>query len=74
MITNIGKIDRALRLIAAAVIAVLYFNKTITGTLGIVLMAVGTVLLLTSLVRLCPLYLPFGIRTNKGGVDSCCTK
>ena len=74
MITNIGKIDRALRLIAAAVIAFLYFNKTITGTLGVVLMAVGAILLLTSLVRLCPLYLPFRIRTNKGEVDSCCTR
>lgn len=74
MITNIGKMDRAVRLIATAAIAILYFTKVVTGTLGIVLMVLGAILLLTSLVRFCPLYFPFGLRTNKGEAESCCTK
>jgi len=60
---NMGRIDRTLRVIVAAVIAVLFLTKVITGTLGIVLLVVGGVFLLTSLVGTCPLYLPFGLST-----------
>jgi hypothetical protein len=60
---NMGKIDRVLRVIVAVVIAVLFFTKVITGTLGIVLLVVGGVFLLTSLVGTCPLYLPCGLST-----------
>jgi hypothetical protein len=60
---NMGRIDRILRIIVAAVIAVLFLTEVITGTLGIVLLVVGVVFLLTSLVGTCPLYLPFGLST-----------
>ncbi len=35
---NIGSADRIIRVIIAAIIGVLYFTGTITGTLGIVLL------------------------------------
>jgi hypothetical protein len=75
---NMGKCDRAIRLLLAAGIVVLYFTKIVTGALGIALLVVAAVLALTGMVRLCLLYLPFGIRTNgndKSGNDksSCCT-
>ncbi|MFA5815200.1 MAG: DUF2892 domain-containing protein [Bacteroidales bacterium] len=60
---NMGKADRIIRVIAAAVIVVLFFTKVITGTLGIVLLVLGGIFLLTSLVGTCPLYLPFGLCT-----------
>ena len=62
---NMGGIDRIIRIIVAVIIGVLYFTNVISGTLAIILIAVGGVFLLTSLVSTCPLYLPFGINTNK---------
>ena len=35
---NMGTTDKIIRVIIAAIIAVLYFTGTITGTLGIVLL------------------------------------
>lgn len=60
-----GLTDRMIRLLAAAVIAVLYATHIISGTAGMVLLVLAGVLALTSLVSFCPLYLPFGINTCK---------
>lgn len=60
---NMGNIDRISRVIIAAIIAVLYFTNTITGTFGYVLLAVGGIFLLTSQVGSCPLYSLFWIKT-----------
>lgn len=60
---NMGSVDRIVRVIVAAIIAVLFFTKVITGTLGIILLVLAAVFLLTSVVSFCPLYLPFGIST-----------
>lgn len=65
MMKNIGSLDRLIRIGVAALIAVLYLTNVVTGTLGVGLLAVALVLALTSAVRVCPLYLPFGIRTFK---------
>ncbi|MFM6983167.1 MAG: DUF2892 domain-containing protein [Chitinophagaceae bacterium] len=60
---NMGTADRVIRVILAAIFAFLYFNGTVTGTVGIVLLVLGAVFALTSLVSFCPLYTIFGIRT-----------
>jgi hypothetical protein len=62
---NMGTADRIIRVLIAAVIAVLYLTGIITGTVGVVLLAVGVIFVLTALLGICPLYLLFGIRTNK---------
>jgi len=62
---NMGAIDKIVRVVLAAVIAVLYFANVIPGTLGIILLVLAIVFLLTSLVSFCPLYLPFGLSTLK---------
>lgn len=62
---NMGTADRIIRVLIAAVIAILFFTKVISGTLGIVLLALGGIFLLTAIVGVCPLYLPFGIKTCK---------
>jgi len=61
---NMGLADRLIRVLIAAVIAVLFFTGVIEGTLGIILLVVAGVFVLTSLVSVCPLYMPFGIRTK----------
>ena len=52
-----------IRFIVAAVIGVLYYTGTISGTLGVVLLVLAAVFVLTSFVSICPLYAPFGIST-----------
>jgi hypothetical protein len=60
---NMGTADKAIRIVVAALIAILYYTDYITGTLGIVLLVLAAVFLLTSFVSFCPLYVPFGIST-----------
>lgn len=62
---NMGSVDKVIRILIAVVIAVLFFTKVITGTLAIVLLILAGILVITSLISLCPLYLPFGINTGK---------
>lgn len=60
---NMGTADRIIRVIIAAIFAFLYFNGTVTGTIGVVLLVLGAVFVLTSLVSFCPLYTIFGLNT-----------
>jgi len=60
---NMGSADKIIRVIIAAIICVLFFTGTITGTLGIILLVLAGVFVLTSLISFCPLYAPFGIST-----------
>ncbi len=62
---NVGFADKIVRLLVAIVIAVLYFTNTITGTLAIALGVFSIILILTSLISFCPLYIPFRINTLK---------
>lgn len=62
---NMGQTDRVIRLLLAIVMTGLYLSKVITGTAGIILVILSAVFLLTSLIKFCPLYLPFKINTNK---------
>ena len=62
---NLGFADRAIRLIAAALFAVLYFTGIISSTVGIVLLILAVVFALTSFVSFCPIYHLFGINTKK---------
>ena len=62
---NMGSIDRALRVLAAVVIGILYFTSQITGTAAIILGIIAVVVLLTSVVSFCPLYLPLKLSTIK---------
>jgi hypothetical protein len=66
---NMGMADRAVRILAAVAVAILYFTHQISGTLAIIFLAVAGIFILTSLISFCPLYLPFGIRTNKKSSD-----
>ena len=63
MKNNMGNTDRIIRVLIAAVIAVLFINNAITGVFAYILLAVGAIFLLTSLVGSCPLYSLFGINT-----------
>ena len=63
MKANMGTVDKIIRLIIVAIFATLYFTGTVTGILGIVLLALGGVFTLTSLIGFCPLYTLVGFST-----------
>jgi small-conductance mechanosensitive channel len=62
---NMGMLDRIIRLVLAAVIAVLYFTGNLSGLAAIILGILAVIFVVTSLVGFCPLYLPFGLTTRR---------
>ncbi|KRP11551.1 MAG: hypothetical protein ABR95_01005 [Sphingobacteriales bacterium BACL12 MAG-120813-bin55] len=62
---NMSGVDRIIRLLIAAVFAILYFTGTVTGLVGGILLALAVIFVLTSAVSFCPLYTLFGISTCK---------
>ena len=48
---NMGGTDRIIRLLVAAIFAVLYFRGTVTGTFGTVLLVIGGVFVATSFIN-----------------------
>lgn len=62
---NMGTVDRVVRLLIAAVIAVLYFAGQITGLAALILGVLAVVFVLTSAVGSCPLYYPLNLSTRR---------
>jgi O-antigen/teichoic acid export membrane protein len=62
---NMGSTDKIVRIILAAIVAILYFTNVISGTLAIVLGALALIFVLTSFISFCPLYPILGINTKK---------
>lgn len=60
---NMGKTDKAVRIVVALIAALLVYFQIVTGTLAYVLIAVAAIFVLTSLVSFCPLYRLFGLQT-----------
>lgn len=60
---NMGKADRTIRFVVGIALLALYFTDTITGTLGTIGLVASIVMLGTSFVGVCGLYLPFQYRT-----------
>ena len=65
MTQNMGSIDRGIRLVAAALIAVLVLTDRIGGTLAIILTVVAGIFVVTSVIGWCPLYTLGGFSTRK---------
>lgn len=60
---NMGTVDRVIRVLLAAVVAVLYFSGQISGTAAIVLGIFAVIFIITSAIGFCPLYVPFKFST-----------
>ncbi len=65
---NMGNMDRAVRAIIAAGIAVLWLTGVINGIVALVLGVVAVAFAATSASGNCPAYRPFGFSTRKRGV------
>jgi hypothetical protein len=62
---NMGTLDKVIRILVAVTIVILYFTNVLSGTSGIILLALAAIFVLTSLMGFCPLYLPLGLNTGK---------
>jgi hypothetical protein len=63
---NVGTVDRAIRaIVGIALIAALPLGL-LQGTLGIVALVFGVVLVVTAAIRWCPPYMLLGINTGAG--------
>jgi hypothetical protein len=60
---NMGTADRAIRVLLAIVVGILYVMGTISGTAAVVLGLIAVVFVVTSAMGFCPAYLPFKINT-----------
>ena len=65
MKSNMGLVDRLVRVGLVALVAVLFFTGQLSTAAAVVLGALAVVFLLTSVVGVCPLYLPFGLSTRR---------
>ena len=62
---NMGSADRVIRVLLAAVVAVLYFTNQLSLVAAIILGVLAVIFVITSIVGFCPLYLLFGISSKK---------
>jgi hypothetical protein len=65
MIKNMGKTDKVVRIAAALVLGILVITGALKGAAAVILGILAAVLIVTSYIGTCPLYLPFGISTIK---------
>jgi hypothetical protein len=61
---NMGMADRVIRVVIALVLITLFALNIISGTIGIILIALSAVFILTSLFGFCPLYMPLKITSS----------
>jgi hypothetical protein len=60
---NMGKTDKIIRLLLAAIFIGLFITDTVVGTAGIVLVILAGIFIVTSVVSFCPMYSFFGANT-----------
>jgi hypothetical protein len=65
MKNNVGTIDKVIRILVAVVVVVLYFTHVISGTLGIILLALAAVFVVTTILGFCPIWQILGLSTRK---------
>lgn len=62
---NVGKNDSIIRYGLAIVLVIAGIMLGASSTISIVLYVLAVVMVVTAATRVCPLYKPFGIKSNK---------
>lgn len=62
MKTNVGNIDRGIRIFLGVGICVLFYANRLSGSSAYALMVIAGILIITGLVGWCPLYALLGIK------------
>ena len=61
---NMGSTDRIIRALVG-IVALLIALFVTSGVVDIILYVIAAIMIITSLIGICPLYIPFGISTKK---------
>ena len=61
---NMGTVDRAIRILLAVFVLILYLTGNITGLAAAILGVIALVFVVTSIIGFCPLYVPFKTSTK----------
>jgi len=67
--TNVGKLDRTIRIVVGALLLIMFFAPQLGGLFAglgawkYIVPVVGAVLLATGAIRICPAYSIFGLKT-----------
>jgi hypothetical protein len=61
MNSNVGNLDKIIRIVLALILGSLYLTGKVSGGLGVAALVVAAVLVLTSLFSFCPLYRVLGL-------------
>jgi hypothetical protein len=67
---NVGTIDKVIRIVFAIAVITLFLTNVISGVLGIVLLALSAILVVTSMIGVCPLYIVMGLNSVEKSTDS----
>ncbi len=62
---NIGWLDKFSRYGISVILISLHLTGVVTGTIGIIALLLAGVLLVTGILRFCPIYSLLGFRTGK---------
>lgn len=62
---NMGTTDKIVRLLLAALIAILYFTGVLPAPVALIAGVIALIFIITSFLSFCPLYVPFKINTRK---------
>lgn len=65
MKTNLGQIDKGIRIFLSILLVDLYLVKIISGVWGIGLLVLSAALIATSFISFCPVYNLFGISSKR---------
>lgn len=60
---NMGFVDRIIRIALALTIGILYLADKISGLAAVILLIFSFIFVLTGLIGICPLYIPFKFKT-----------
>lgn len=66
---NMGILDRIIRVALVALVAVLYFTHQLSPVAAVILGILAVAFVLTSVIGVCPLYLPFGLSTKRTAAE-----
>jgi hypothetical protein len=66
---NVGTIDKVIRIVFAIAVITLFLTNVISGVPGIVLLAVSAILVITSILGVCPLYSVLGLNSAERTVN-----
>lgn len=65
MNSNMGSLDKFIRILSAMLITGAYYSKEISGTIALLLLILAGIFIVTSFIGFCPLYAIFGVSTKK---------